>query len=318
MKKKSITYFKVSEKFQNNSSGIKYNYCYDLPTILHSHEYFEIFVTLEGTVTHMYNGKPYEVEKGCVVLVKPDDTHRILPSAKDDAPAKHFNMSIRNDVFSFLSGIIMYNLLRKIENNKNHLCFKMTDVEFKYFTSRLQYLSICKNQELASRLKLLALLCLDIINQSVIDVEIPAWLSDFLEKINMPEYFVLPINKLYKLVPYSQPQFSLLFKKYLHTTLTAYITAVRLDYACTLLSHNDFSILKVSELAGFMSLSNFNHVFKKHKKITPSAYKKQSIPPPPKKISPIKHVLTREFPLFVNRTKILDFSTTFPQKVVGF
>lgn len=277
-----INHFKTEEKFKNISSGIKYNYCYNLPTVLHSHEFFEIFVTLEGTIVHVYNDKKYVVEKANVVLIKPNDSHRICPSSNSETQAKHFNISIRNDVFSFLSSIVSHDLLRKIENNKNHLCFKMTDVEFKYFASRLQYLSICENLETASRLKLLTFLCLDIINQSITDVEIPSWLSDFLEKINSPEYFVLPINRLYKLVPYSQPQFSLLFKKYLHTTLTAYITNVRIEYACTLLSHNDFSILKVSELSGFMSLSNFNHVFKKHKKITPSAYKKQFSPPPEK------------------------------------
>lgn len=276
------TLFTAKTKFKDNLTGIRYNYWYNLPTVFHCHDFFEMFVTLEGTITHVFNGNEYAVESGNVVLLKPGDSHMIYSDNNDRVSAKHFNIALKPDVFSLFANIVSNSLFDKIKNSKTHLSFKTTAVQFAYINSLLQRLTTCQDKDSSSIIKILSLTLLDIINQSLAEPEIPAWLSDFIEKVNMPQYFVQPINKLYKLAPYSQPQFCLLFKKYLNTTLSAYVTKVKLEYACTLLLNNDFSVLKISELSGFTSLSNFNHTFKKYKKISPSAFRRQFTPPPAK------------------------------------
>ena len=121
----------------------------------------------------------------------------------------------------------------------------------------------------------MTLCLLNIIKSAIATSTPPAWFVNFIAKINNPECFDLPISELYKLAPYSQPKLSETFKKYLGTTLTNYMSNIKIEYACSLLLQNNLTILQISELAGFMSLSCFNHVFKKVKKISPSEFKRQ-------------------------------------------
>lgn len=266
-----------NEKFANIGRDITYNYWYNLPTETHNHEYFEFFITLSGEIDHFYNGKYYHVFAKQLVILKPGDVHCILPFKNCQTSAMHFNMPVKSEIIVLLANIINIDLLDKILNSSSHLCFPVSDADFEYISLRLQRLSACKEEEIPSILKLICLCCLDIINQSLTDSPLPLWLSDFLKKINSLEYFSKPISELYKLVPYSQPQLNFLIKKHLNTTLINYMTNKKIEYACELLSINNYSVLQISELAGFMSLSNFNHTFKKIKNVSPRKYRRQFV-----------------------------------------
>ena len=266
---------KNTSKFGTEGHEISYNYWYNLPTAMHTHEHFELFIVLQGSFKHIFNGKEYLLKKGDIVLIKPTNVHRICPITKDITAAKHFNMPIKEAFFGNLTKLIDYNLLKQIEDFDGHICCNATQVEMDYLLLLLQKLTVCEKTEIQTHLRLLALSCLFMIKNTLNVSPFPEWLVAFIEKINSPQYFSYPIHQLYKLVPYSQPQLSLLFKKYLNTTLISYVTNTKIEYACSLLAHKDLSILQISELSGFKSLSNFNHIFKKLKGCSPTEYKEQ-------------------------------------------
>ncbi|HLT06703.1 MAG TPA: AraC family transcriptional regulator [Cyclobacteriaceae bacterium] len=64
------------------------------------------------------------------------------------------------------------------------------------------------------------------------------------------------------------------FKEQYRMTFVEYLNAVRIGHACKLLSLNDQNIVDVAYACGFNNLANFNRQFKKHKKMTPTAYRK--------------------------------------------
>ena len=172
-----------------------------------------------------------------------------------------------------MTKLIDYNFINQIQEFNSHICYKASQTEIDYFMFILKKLSVCKDTEIQTHLRLLALSSLFVIKNNLSAPAPPAWLTEFVEKINSPQYFSYSINQLYKLAPYSQSQLSLLFKKFFNTTLVNYVTNVKIEYACCLLENKTFSILQISKLAGFSSLSTFNHVFKKLKKCSPSEYK---------------------------------------------
>jgi len=74
-------------------------------------------------------------------------------------------------------------------------------------------------------------------------------------------------------VGYNESYISHLFSEALHTTLTDYINALRMDDAFYLLSGSDLTVSQIAEDLGFGSLRSFNRKFLKHTKMTPSDYR---------------------------------------------
>lgn len=65
------------------------------------------------------------------------------------------------------------------------------------------------------------------------------------------------------------------FKEEYHTTIINYLTQLRMDKACSLLSHTELSIQEVAEESGFEELNYFSKVFKKNFGMSPTSYRKK-------------------------------------------
>ena len=74
-------------------------------------------------------------------------------------------------------------------------------------------------------------------------------------------------------VGYNESYISHLFSDALHTTLTDYINALRMDDAFYLLSGTDLTVSRIAENLGFGSLRSFNRTFLKYAQMTPSDYR---------------------------------------------
>ncbi|MCL6602825.1 MAG: response regulator [Paenibacillus sp.] len=66
---------------------------------------------------------------------------------------------------------------------------------------------------------------------------------------------------------------SQLFTKEVGTTFTQYLSKLRIDYACQLLTTTDLPINEIAEKAGYDDNFYFSRIFKRMKGITPSAYR---------------------------------------------
>ena len=62
-------------------------------------------------------------------------------------------------------------------------------------------------------------------------------------------------------------------KKRTGKTFVDYVNDVRIGYAAIRLVEKDISISEIAYNCGFNNIANFNRVFKKSKKCTPSQYK---------------------------------------------
>lgn len=87
----------------------------------------------------------------------------------------------------------------------------------------------------------------------------------FREDISIPN-----ISKMFNI---NANYISQLFKKEAGTTFTEYVTTLRLDYACKLLTDTDDPISEIAEKSGYDDYFYFSRIFKRVKGITPSAYR---------------------------------------------
>lgn len=86
----------------------------------------------------------------------------------------------------------------------------------------------------------------------------------------------IDISKLTSFIPLSRRSIEMKFKKEMHPhTITSYITKLRLDHFCRLLENSELPIKEAADKSGFIDNSNFSTIFRKHKGMTPTEYRKK-------------------------------------------
>ena len=88
---------------------------------------------------------------------------------------------------------------------------------------------------------------------------------NFRKKITLQE-----ISELINMTPIS---FNRFIKKRTNRTFISYVNDVRVSYAARLLIETELSISEISYKSGFNNIANFNRIFKKTKRITPSQFR---------------------------------------------
>lgn len=98
-------------------------------------------------------------------------------------------------------------------------------------------------------------------------------LTEYLEK-NFQEKFSL--NKLSKQFALSPGYICNLFSKYYNTTLTCFLTDLRMKHASSLIIESNLSFKQIALECGYTDYYYFNKVFKEYYGVAPSKYTKQA------------------------------------------
>lgn len=77
------------------------------------------------------------------------------------------------------------------------------------------------------------------------------------------------------LVSMSESAFSHFFRKKTNSSFIGYITDLRINKACKLLTETSYSVTEICYASGFNNISNFMRIFKKRKRCTPNEYRMQ-------------------------------------------
>lgn len=102
-------------------------------------------------------------------------------------------------------------------------------------------------------------------NSQIVTTALQFISKNFREKITLKDIETnLHVNPSY---------FSTLFKSEMGITFTDYLNTLKVDYACTLLTSSNMSIIDISLSAGFDDQSYFTKVFRKLKGVTPKHYR---------------------------------------------
>lgn len=276
---------KVSKKeyekaFENPESGLRFHYWYNGKTTKHSHDFFEVFIIVQGKINHTYNGETTILGENTMCLIKPDDVHQFMPIS--GISATHFNMSVSPLVFRALCAALNSSLYTKLCSANGLISYSLKENEYAYCSYLLNLLHTASDDadtELQSTIvKTLLSNCL-LYFQTALKEEkaFPDWFSDFLNKVHSPDNFLQPIRHLYTLVPYSQPRLNSYFHKFIGCTLVSYVTKLKVNYSCSLLRYSNYSILQIAEMSGYNNLSHFNHTFKKQLGCAPKEYRERFI-----------------------------------------
>ncbi len=86
----------------------------------------------------------------------------------------------------------------------------------------------------------------------------------------------ISLRQVALLIGLSDTAFCKFFKRVTGKTLTQYINEIRIGHACILLSETDNTVAHIAFECGFESLTYFNRVFLRLRKLTPTAFRQRA------------------------------------------
>lgn len=263
------------ENYPGSSSGIKFHF-YKMPTPCHDHDFFDLFVVTEGTPAHKFGGEEITVlSTGTLGIARPQDVHsfRTVSGVK----ATHFNVMISEPTCRAICSMLSDTAYEELMRGGRKPFYRLSEQELSHFRHMTDLIVSAEPDRQDMLLRAVSALLLTYLANGS-QTEAPSdWLSEFIRRIGSSEYFLKPISELYRLVPYSRSILNRKFKETTGMTLIAFVTKLRIEYACNLLTSSDYSVIDVAEAASYDSLSHFNHVFKRVVGMTPSEYRKYRI-----------------------------------------
>ena len=99
-------------------------------------------------------------------------------------------------------------------------------------------------------------------------------LTNLFLKIYSPENINWTVKDVVNNAPFSQSHLIRLFKQHTGKTLVEYLSELKMQRACELLTYTNSSILSIAMTLGYSDSSHLNRTFKKYYGVSPTQYKK--------------------------------------------
>lgn len=231
----------------------------------HRHDFFELFLVLKGSVSHLCDEKIEKVNEGEFIFLSPQNTHSFNGQSTE---LSIFSLSITADRFTrFLSAFDFSPIYGKKYINKNEQLLE-----------RIQRIpnTLNRNQILLLNSVVSDLFSETIQNGALESTIIPSNLQLAIEKFRSPENIGLGVGRLAELAGVSRMHLGRLLKKYYEKKPNNFIHDLRMHLAVEYLEKTSYTLDIIAQKVGFNSLSRFHATFKQYFKCTPNSYRKQT------------------------------------------
>lgn len=270
--------------FHKPQSGVSFHYFNSNYNDIHTHNYWEVFLVTDGSLSHFINNTNAVLKKQDLYIIRPSDVHCF----KQIENSQHINFMITDEKLKQLISNVFPELYDYLIKYPNHMCLHLDDYQYDNFLNIISQLYSTESH--AANETVIKLFILDAFKLayfqfydpsklSLVDnpqILFPAWLTELITKINSVKYISYPLEELCDSIPYSRVHVNRLFKQYMNTTIGDYFVKIKLKYACHLLETSNFTILYIASQIGYSSLSHFNRIFKKLYNCTPKEYRQKN------------------------------------------
>jgi len=253
----------------------------DMISEFHTHEYYEIFLSIEGSAVHYINNFQQIINPGSLVFIRPSDKHCFGMIDKNSsyefinfAFSPNHALAINSyfdDIYdiSKLSQNDISPMVQLIPHDVSKLIKKFDNI------NTIPYDSFTE-QKLAIRRLLSDIIPIffDKKNDNAIE-EIPYWLLRTYNEMKKTENFIAGLDKMVELSGKTPEHLSRMLKKHYKTTPSQLVNTLRLNYAVNLLTNTSMKVIDICFEAGFINLSTFYNIFKDAHNITPNEYRKK-------------------------------------------
>ncbi len=243
----------------------------------HSHNYYEIFLTLSDNIVHLINGVKQPLRRGNLLFIRDFDLHDY--ASADGKSFEFLNLSFSSETLFALLEYLGDGIDRKrLFDGKLPPQASL----FPRDTEKLFY-SFCAlgdaKDGARAKTEMRALLANVFVKYFGSDAEsdsgIPLWLEITCEKMKKPKNFIVGAPRFFELAGKSREHAAREMKRHYGITVTEFVTELRLNHAVNLMKQSNFSITDICFECGFSNLSWFYKLFSGKYGKSPAAYKKE-------------------------------------------
>lgn len=243
----------------------------------HNHDYYELFLVLSGTATHIVGNERTQVSSGDLIFIRDFDIHdyteyhggfEFLNLAFDKSVLESLKLFLGCDKeFEKLlcSPLPPTASLSERELNRIHLKF----AELLSASEEAPYMRRAKAQNLLSAIFLDYLFALNSVDNA------PRWLRNAYSQMQKPRNFLAGTKRFIELCERTREHTTRALIKYYGISPSDFVSELRLNYAAGLLQNSNLSVGEICFAAGFNNVSHFYARFRKKYGSTPKEYAKK-------------------------------------------
>ena len=250
------------------------NYHYGDYPELHNHDFWEFAIIVNGSDEHTLNDKKDTLTKNTAVLLRPQlDSHYLISNSQDGTILNiRLYTAFVKDFCSNISETFYDELIKN-----ERMIFPLTEGQLKKIIDYTSFIKSNPSDTNKSSLFFLASYIFEKVfsQYNFLNSEQPQWLTNLFLKIYSPENINWTVKDVVSNTPFSQSHLIRLFKQHTGKTLVEYLTEIKMQRACELLSFTNSSILSIAMMLGYIDSSHLNRTFKKYYGISPTQYKKK-------------------------------------------
>lgn len=247
----------------------------------HTHDFFEIFLILKGSVIHCVNGKKQLLKENSLVFIRDEDIHYYEQTEKSDCQFINlsFYKTVIDSLFEYLGEGFSKDILL---NPEMPPVVVLSKPEKQYIQNRLESLNLIPNSRKSLVKAEVRALLAELFSRYIMDMQAvyannhPEWLNRLCSVMKEKDNFVEGIPALLRISGKTHSYICKMFKQYLSLSPVEYINGLRLSYAENLLLNTDMDIIDICLEVGFENMSYFYELFKKHFKTTPHKFRKEN------------------------------------------
>lgn len=244
----------------------------------HYHDYYELFVMLEGTSLHCVNNRKAKLHTGDMVFIRPSDVHDYIC---DDGKVFSmmnitFTVETLDELFRFLSDGFPGD---KLKSAPYPPAVHLSENDLKWFNSRMN--SICaidsKHKEqikTAIRILLFRIFTRFFSDFATEDSDMPAWLDRLLDSMRQNGNYIYGVERMLKLTDKSREHTLRSIKKYTGMTATEFINGLRLSFIANMLRNSNHSVSDIIFESGFNNISWASTLFRRKFGMTMQEFRK--------------------------------------------
>lgn len=245
---------------------------------IHCHDFFEVFFISGGKGVHCVREQRLLLERGTLVLIRPDDVHSFSAFSSLDFSMYSLGFSVQEMYRAMDYMGFAHEAAHQPELPPSLV---LHGNERAYFEQEMETLLQTQPHQRPQRFRavipgLLHLLLAAPFGESAAPEVFPQWLSQLDDAMSLRENYVQGLQRLQELCPYTQAYTNRVFKRYLKMTPTEYINIKRMHYAAELLQKKKHEVSEICYMVGFNNLSYFYSVFHNLYHCTPKEYADRS------------------------------------------
>lgn len=270
-----------ANRFVDTEIGCSYRYVNSKTEYFrpHTHDYYEIFIMIDGEAMHTVNGTELILSRDNAVFVRASDRH-----AYSDISHEPFNFlnitftsSTLDEIFSFLGDGYEKERLIGATLSPTVRISETQRAAINAYMEAIQAIAPLESEKRKTALRVLIMYLFTEVFRSFEPIErVPEWLSDTCERMKSRDNFPEGLSRMIEISGRSREHLTRSMRKYLGKSPTEYVNELRLNYVANMLANSNHRILDIIYDSGFNSTSRAITLFRSRYGMSMSEYRRKN------------------------------------------